>query len=76
MSNLFKAPEDTVIAGADVVDPDDPTSSAPPEKTKWERLWPVFACGAGLYSDGYLNGVCFVFSGGGGCSVLWRMVWW
>jgi len=26
-------------------------------KTKWERLWPVIACGAGLFSDGYLNGV-------------------
>lgn len=27
------------------------------DKTKWERLWPVIACGAGLFSDGYLNGV-------------------
>lgn len=27
------------------------------EKSKWERLWPVIACGAGLFSDGYLNGV-------------------
>lgn len=27
------------------------------EKTRWERLWPVIACGAGLFSDGYLNGV-------------------
>jgi hypothetical protein len=27
------------------------------EKTQWERLWPVIACGAGLFSDGYLNGV-------------------
>src|ERR1700761_2415490 len=26
-------------------------------KSKWERLWPVIACGAGLFSDGYLNGV-------------------
>ena len=26
-------------------------------KTRWERLWPVIACGAGLFSDGYLNGV-------------------
>lgn len=46
-----------VIQDAYVVDPDDPTSAAPPEKSKWQRLWPVFACGAGLYSDGYLNGV-------------------
>jgi len=27
------------------------------EKGKWERLWPVIACGAGLFSDGYLNNV-------------------
>jgi hypothetical protein len=27
-------------------------------KTRWERSWPVIACGAGLFSDGYLNGVC------------------
>lgn len=28
-------------------------------KTRWERSWPVIACGAGLISDGYLNGVRF-----------------
>jgi len=27
------------------------------EKSFWNRLWPVIACGAGLFSDGYLNGV-------------------
>lgn len=27
------------------------------DKGKWERLWPVIACGAGLFSDGYLNNV-------------------
>jgi hypothetical protein len=26
-------------------------------KTRWERSWPTIACGAGLFSDGYLNGV-------------------
>lgn len=26
-------------------------------KSRWERTWPVLACGAGLFSDGYLNGV-------------------
>jgi hypothetical protein len=25
---------------------------------RWERLWPVMACGAGLFSDGYINNVC------------------
>jgi hypothetical protein len=27
-----------------------------PEKSRWERSWPTIACGAGLFSDGYLNG--------------------
>ncbi|KAJ5662043.1 Glycerophosphodiester transporter GIT2 [Penicillium maclennaniae] len=28
-----------------------------PSKGRWERSWPTIACGAGLFSDGYLNGV-------------------
>ncbi|KAL8664834.1 MAG: hypothetical protein Q9202_002696 [Teloschistes flavicans] len=28
-----------------------------PHKSRWERSWPTIACGAGLFSDGYLNGV-------------------
>lgn len=24
-------------------------------KSRWERTWPTIACGAGLFSDGYLN---------------------
>lgn len=27
------------------------------EKSRWERSWPVIACGAGLFSDGYLQSV-------------------
>lgn len=30
-------------------------------KSRWERSWPTIACGAGLFSDGYLNGVCRLF---------------
>ena len=31
---------------------------APPEqKPFWEAIWPVLACGAGLFSDGYVNNV-------------------
>ncbi|MCJ1477799.1 hypothetical protein MMC13_006472 [Lambiella insularis] len=26
-------------------------------KSRWQRSWPTIACGAGLFSDGYLNGV-------------------
>lgn len=29
---------------------------ADPTKGRWERSWPTIACGAGLFSDGYLNG--------------------
>ena len=25
-------------------------------KSRWERSWPTIACGAGLFSDGYLSG--------------------
>jgi hypothetical protein len=27
------------------------------KKGRWERSWPTIACGAGLFSDGYLNQV-------------------
>lgn len=40
---------------------DFPVDNAPLEnatKSRWERSWPTIACGAGLFSDGYLNGVC------------------
>lgn len=26
------------------------------QKSRWGRSWPTIACGAGLFSDGYLNG--------------------
>lgn len=32
------------------------------EKSRWERSWPTIACGAGLFSDGYLNGGVFRFA--------------
>lgn len=42
--------------------PVEETSIEPPpleevRKGRWERSWPTIACGAGLFSDGYLNGV-------------------
>jgi hypothetical protein len=45
-----------------IVSPDTaPIDVAPLDSThkgRWERSWPTIACGAGLFSDGYLNGVC------------------
>jgi hypothetical protein len=34
---------------------DDPLANIP--KSRWERIWPVIACGSGLFSDGYINNV-------------------
>lgn len=31
------------------------------EKSFGERIWPVMACGAGLFSDGYINNVSPLF---------------
>ncbi|ORX92796.1 glycerophosphodiester transporter [Clohesyomyces aquaticus] len=47
------------------IKPQDEPGASPPrrasisqtEKGRWERLWPVIACGAGLFSDGYLNNI-------------------
>lgn len=40
---------------------DDVNAVIPPledhTKSRWERSWPVVACGAGLFSDGYLQSV-------------------
>ncbi|KAJ5418024.1 uncharacterized protein N7487_001574 [Penicillium crustosum] len=39
---------------------ENPVELSPLEKTtkgRWERSWPTIACGAGLFSDGYLNQV-------------------
>lgn len=45
---------------ADVLDPKDvePVEPAPPRPMPfWHLAMPVFACGAGLFSDGYINNV-------------------
>lgn len=41
--------------GASVAGLEVPLDQVP--KSRWERSWPTVACGAGLFSDGYLNGV-------------------
>ena len=38
-------------------------------KGRWERSWPTIACGAGLFSDGYLNGVI------GSVSTMLRLIY-
>lgn len=44
---------------------ENPVELPPLEQTtkgRWERSWPTIACGAGLFSDGYLNQVRCVLS--------------
>jgi hypothetical protein len=35
---------------------EDPLASTP--KNKWEKIWPVLACGSGLFAEGYVQSVC------------------
>lgn len=59
------APKDLHGAAASEVEASASPSSPPQhhrgyedtDKNRWDRLWPVIACGAGLFSDGYLNNV-------------------
>ena len=48
-----KKEEDQEVVSEAVVD------TAPPidQKPFWQVIWPVLACGAGLFSDGYVNNV-------------------
>lgn len=45
--NVYRAPSDP--------DEDIAPPLENPQKSRWERSWPVIACGAGLFSDGYLQ---------------------
>jgi hypothetical protein len=65
--------EDPVVKDSEMEDTENglaPLKEAPagivpldtPQKGRWERSWPTIACGAGLFSDGYLNGVCVTLS--------------
>lgn len=51
-----------VATSLDAVPVDVPPLDSPQPKGRWERSWPTIACGAGLFSDGYLNGVRIRFN--------------
>ena len=55
MRNPFSKKSVDVAAVDSGSDHADPLAELP--KTRWERLWPALACGAGLFSDGYINNV-------------------
>lgn len=50
---------DPVDKREDEVRPQDELQAeeAAPRRTWWEVMMPVFACGSGLFSDGYINNV-------------------
>jgi len=54
-----EAPAVGTESGSDLQN--DPLAEVP--KSRWERLWPVMACGAGLFSDGYINNVRTIVMG-------------
>ena len=58
MENQTKKEDVDVETGA-VTQLSETTSTRAGEvvKGRWDRLWPVLAAGAGLFSDGYLNNV-------------------
>jgi MFS family permease len=48
------------IGGEEPIDKELAIHGAPLAETpkgRWERTWPAIACGSGLFSDGYVNGV-------------------
>jgi hypothetical protein len=56
--NLFrkKEPEAAVTDSAPELN-EDPLATIP--KNKWQKIWPVLACGSGLFAEGYVQSVCF-----------------
>lgn len=58
MKFFSKNTEEATTTGVDSgSDNNYPDPLADLQKSRWDRLWPVMACGAGLFSDGYINNV-------------------
>jgi len=56
--NLFRKKEpEAVVASAAPEHNEDPLATVP--KNKWQKIWPVLACGSGLFAEGYVQSVCF-----------------
>lgn len=53
----FTKKESATETHVDSASDQSPDPLADTSKSRWERLWPVMACGAGLFSDGYINNV-------------------
>lgn len=48
--------------GNEAVAEGDARALEPVAKSRWARSWPTVACGAGLFSDGYVQSVSFIFT--------------
>ena len=56
--NLFRKKESATAASDTSPVPElneDPLASIP--KNKWQKIWPVLACGSGLFAEGYVQSV-------------------
>lgn len=55
--NLFRKKESSgeVVTDSAPELREDPLASVP--KNKWDKIWPVLACGSGLFAEGYVQSV-------------------
>jgi hypothetical protein len=55
--NLFRKKEaETAVTDTAPELNEDPLATVP--KNKWGKIWPVLACGSGLFAEGYVQSVC------------------
>lgn len=57
--NMFRKKEPATAVSDTSPSPElneDPLAALP--KNKWEKIWPVLACGSGLFAEGYVQSVC------------------
>jgi hypothetical protein len=60
--NMFRK-KPAVATGTDVsqqADYEDPLTNTP--KNQWAKIWPVLACGSGLFAEGYVQSVSLPIS--------------
>jgi hypothetical protein len=58
MSLFRKKEPEAVVANTAPELNEDPLATVP--KNKWQKIWPVLACGSGLFAEGYVQSVCFL----------------
>jgi MFS family permease len=56
-SNDNHSPSLTDKSVKNLIEEEEKAQDEPVKKSTWQKLFPVMACGAGLFSDGYINNV-------------------